>query len=113
MLFKFLFMAILNTMTKEESLENERKRLIFRSWHRGTREMDLILGSFANKHVPGFSAAELDLYAALLHNPDPDLYNWITGVEDVPDDRINPVMDLLLTHDYAANRTTASDETAL
>lgn len=96
-------------MTKEESLENTRKRLIFRSWHRGTREMDLIMGSFAEMNVPGFTADELDLYEALLHNPDPDIYDWITGQKMPPANAHNPVLDRLLKHDYAAYRTTGSD----
>lgn len=91
-------------MTKDESLENTRKRLIFRSWHRGTREMDLIMGSFADAHVPGFSVAELDLYEELLHTPDPDIYDWITGQKTPPANITNPVLDRLLTHDYAAHR---------
>lgn len=67
-----------------EDIEIRRKRLIYRSWHRGTREMDLILGSFADKNVAGFSDAELDEFEALLQLQDPDLYNWITGTEPVP-----------------------------
>ncbi len=96
-------------MTKEESLENTRKRLIFRSWHRGTREMDLIMGSFADSHVPGFSVAELDLYEALLHNPDPDIYDWIIGQKIPPANVMNPVLERLLNHDYAAYRSAKHD----
>ncbi len=65
-------------MTLKDS-DTRRKRLIFRSWHRGTREMDLILGRFADAHVPGFSDDELDQFEALLGESDPDLYDWITG----------------------------------
>ncbi len=68
----------------DETLENKRKRLIFRSDHRGTKEMDIILGSFARKNVPNFTDAELTEYDELLCNSDPDLYNWITGKEDMP-----------------------------
>ena len=96
-------------MTKEESLENTRKRLIFRSWHRGTREMDLIMGSFADMNVPGFTVEELDLYEELLHNPDPDIYDWITGQKVPPANLLNPVLSRLLTHDYAAYRRAAPD----
>jgi len=46
--------------------------------------MDLILGSFADKNVAGFSDAELDEFEGLLQLQDPDLYNWITGTEPVP-----------------------------
>jgi antitoxin CptB len=67
-----------------EDIEVRRKRLIFRSWHRGTREMDLLLGRFADAHIAGFSESELAEYEALLQVSDPDLYNWITGVEEAP-----------------------------
>jgi antitoxin CptB len=67
-----------------EDIENRRKRAIYRSWHRGTREMDLILGPFADAHMPIFSEDELSEYEAFLEEGDPDLYNWITGVEPPP-----------------------------
>ena len=62
-----------------EELDLKRKRLIYRSWHRGTREMDLLLGSFADLYVPKFSAAELALYDQILELSDPDLYNWMSA----------------------------------
>src|ERR1700676_471039 len=55
-----------------------RKRLLFRSWHRGTREADLILGSFAEQHLVAFDEAQLDRYEALLDQPDPDIFDWLT-----------------------------------
>jgi antitoxin CptB len=61
-----------------------RKRLLFRSWHRGTREMDLILGRFAERHLAGMDRDRLDGYARLLENTDPDIYNWLTGRESLP-----------------------------
>lgn len=67
-----------------EELENMRKRLIFRSEHRGTKEMDLLLGSFAKRYVPEFNVTELQEYEQLLVENDPDLYNWITGQEQAP-----------------------------
>lgn len=67
-----------------DNLEKKRKRLIFRSWHRGTKEMDLILGGFADAHVPGFDEAQLVQYEALLEQSDPDLYNWIIGKDSAP-----------------------------
>lgn len=69
---------------QDNTLENTRKKLIFRSWHRGTREIDLLLGRFADAHLPGFDAGELQQYEELLVNSDPDLYNWITGKETPP-----------------------------
>ena len=63
----------------ENKLENRRKKLRFRSWHRGTREMDLLLGRFADRHIQTLSEDELDLFSTVLRCPDQDLYNWVTG----------------------------------
>lgn len=84
-----------------ESDEDKRKRLKFRSWHRGTRELDLIMGTFADRTLDGLAGAELDLYDEILTHPDPDLYNWITAVEPVPANFMNPVMEKLLRHRVA------------
>ena len=80
-----------------------RKRLLFRSWHRGTREADLLLGSFADRHLGGFGAAELAHYEALLEVPDPDLYDWVTGRAPVPSGYDHDVTRLLQAHRYATD----------
>ena len=92
----------MNTSMTVENIETKRKRLIFRSGHRGTKEMDLFLGSFAERNIAGFSAEELDLYDDLLKEPDPDIYNWVTGREPVPANKMNPVIERLLQHQFAA-----------
>ena len=55
------------------------KRLRMRSWRRGTKEMDLILGPFADSELPDLSPRDLDLYEAVLAENDQDLYPWITA----------------------------------
>lgn len=67
-----------------EGLDARRRRLLFRSWHRGVREMDLILGRFADAHIGELSEPELDDYERLIENPDPDLLNWVTGTSATP-----------------------------
>lgn len=81
-----------------EDTGNRRKRLIYRSWHRGTREMDLIMGAFADQYVPGFSKAELEQYEEILNLSDPDLYNWISGQEEAPANLMNGVFERLLAY---------------
>lgn len=81
-----------------ETAEIQRKRLHFRSWHRGTRELDLIMGTFADRVLPELADAELDFYDQILTHSDPDLYNWITGAEAVPANYMNSVMARLLRH---------------
>lgn len=82
--------------------DTRRKRLLFRSWHRGTKETDLLLGSFAEKHIAGFTAEQLDRYEALLENDDGDLYDWITGRTATPPDRDDEMMRLLRAFKFTA-----------
>lgn len=69
---------------------------MFRSWHRGTREMDLIMGRFADVHLPQFDDVQLKAYEALMEESDPDLYNWITGQEPLPLRCANDVVHMLI-----------------
>jgi antitoxin CptB len=77
-----------------------RKRLLFRSWHRGTREADLILGSFAEANLAAFDEGRLDRYEALLECPDADLFDWIAGRAAPPPEYDTDVTRLLLTFRY-------------
>ncbi len=81
-----------------ENLEKRRKQLIFRSWHRGTREMDMILGSYAEQHIETMSANDLNEYAAFLEISDPELYNWYMRKEAVPNNLDTPLMQSYLNH---------------
>jgi antitoxin CptB len=65
-------------------LDDRRKRLRFRAWHRGTREMDLVLGRFVDANVASLTDAEIVTLEALMEVPDPELYLWIAGTADVP-----------------------------
>ena len=81
-----------------------RKRLLFRSWHRGTRETDLILGRFADAHLAGFDAGQLDRYEALLECNDVDLFDWVSGRALPPAAQDHDVMRLLLAFRCAPHR---------
>ena len=83
-----------------DALATQRKRLRFRSWHRGMKELDLLLGSFADGHLEGFDAGQLTRFEALLELPEPALYAWLVGSEEPPSELRNDVMDLLLAFDY-------------
>lgn len=87
--------AMTDTIPSSTPIEVRRRRLVFRCWHRGTREADLILGRFAEAHVGAFDLAQLDRFEALLECSDPDLYAWIIGQEPVPAEHDHDVMALL------------------
>lgn len=78
-----------------------RKRLRFRSHHRGTREMDLLLGRFADAVLPGLGPAELDAFEALIEIPDDDLYAWKTGRETPPHGLDTPLVRRFLAFDVS------------
>lgn len=65
--------------------EDRLKRLKIRSWRRGTREMDLILGAFFDAHGADLADDTLDLYEAMLSENDHDLYAWVAGKSPAPD----------------------------
>lgn len=78
-----------------ESQDVRLKRLRFRSWHRGTREMDFLLGGFADHHLDALSEEQLGQYEALLDVADTDLYSWVAGQMPVPRHYDNVVMRLI------------------
>ena len=79
-----------------EDQETRRKRLLFRSWHRGTREADLLLGPFAEQHLADMNPGELDRYEALLGESDASLYDWISGRVAPPAQWDNDVLRLIM-----------------
>jgi antitoxin CptB len=82
----------LSRMTTDDA---RRKKLKLRAWRRGFREADLILGPFADKHVSGWSEAELDWFEALLNEADQDVYGWILEREPTPAEFDGPLMNAL------------------
>ena len=66
------------------SIKVIRKRLSIRSWRRGTKELDLILGQFSDTNLSEFKISELNLYEQFLSNDDYLIYNWLFGKEDSP-----------------------------
>jgi antitoxin CptB len=74
-----------------DGLDPRRRRMLFRSWHRGTREADLIMGRFADAHLANFTDAELDQFEHLLDALETDLLSWMTGLADVPANHDTPM----------------------
>ena len=68
----------------EVDREVRRRRIRFRAWHRGTRELDLIIGGFADAELAQLTDVELDQFEHLLDLPDPLVFAWLVGFEDAP-----------------------------
>ena len=64
------------TTRSSAGLDERRRRLLYRAWHRGTREMDLILGGFAETRLDGLSESELADFEALLDAEDDQAFGW-------------------------------------
>ncbi|RLQ89443.1 succinate dehydrogenase assembly factor 2 [Notoacmeibacter ruber] len=75
-----------------------RKKLLFRAWHRGMREMDLILGPFADENIATMDGATLDHFEELMHVNDQELYQWVLGEKSVPEEWDGPLLDSIITH---------------
>lgn len=79
-----------------EELFMRLRRLRYRAWHRGTREMDLILGPYADAKLLTMPAAELDRFEALLEEMDTDLFDWLMGNVPTPPDADHALLADLL-----------------
>jgi len=87
-----------------DGLDVHRRRTRFRAWHRGMREMDLILGSFADAQIGALTGDEIDQYEMLLEISDTDFLPMVTGERPVPPDLDCAVLQKIL----ASRRTVTS-----
>lgn len=79
-------------MRSSAGLDDRRKRLLFRAWHRGMREMDYVLGTFANNAIEDMSDEDLSLFEMLMQVPDPYMYKWLSGTVEVPPNWDNAIV---------------------
>lgn len=85
------FARMNETSRTSEDLELRRKKLGYRARHRGTREMDFVLGRFADAALSGMNETEIADLEALMEAPDPELYDWIAGRAEVPAEYDTPI----------------------
>jgi antitoxin CptB len=88
------------TTLSSSGFDERRRRLLYRLWHRGTREMDLIMGRFADAVLGELSDADVDAFERLANLPDPDLYDWISGARPMPDTEDAPLLRRLRDFHY-------------
>ena len=86
------------------NLDKRRRRALFRAWHRGMRELDLIFGKFADAEIATLSPEELQQFERLLEAPDTDVLKWIVGQESVP-----PRYDTAVFAKILASRSVAAN----
>ena len=83
------------TTRTTDSLTSRQRRALFHAWHRCMREMDLLLGTFADARVDSLTGEEMDQFEALMEVLDGDLYAWLTGSAPVAPDHDNAVFRAL------------------
>ena len=89
----------MSTTLTSDGLSPRRKKALYYAWRRGTKEMDILLGTYADARLPDMSEAALDQFETLMAETDRDLFAWIVGSEPVPADLRTAVFDdLVLFH---------------
>ena len=72
------------TQRTSDGLSARRKKILFRAWHRGMREMDLLLGQFADAMIGDLTEEQLDTLELLMELPDRDVLAWLTNEKETP-----------------------------
>ena len=85
----------------QQGLDTRRKRILFRSLRRGTKESDLVIGGFARSALEDLDGAQLDALEALLDRPDPEVLGWVIGLRPVPPEFDTDVMAMLRAYKSA------------
>jgi antitoxin CptB len=98
------------TERSSEGLDVRRRKLLFRAWRRGVREMDLIVGRFADAHIDKFDDAGLDDFERLIEAPNAALYAWVIGAEDIPANYDTTVLASLRTFHSRASKVRPEEQ---
>jgi antitoxin CptB len=88
----------MSTTISSDGLPPRKKKALYHAWHRGTREMDLLLGQFADAHLGEMTDGDLGDLEVLMAETDRDLFSWIVGSEPVPEHCNSPVYRQLLAY---------------
>ncbi|WP_336961104.1 succinate dehydrogenase assembly factor 2 [Sphingobium aquiterrae] len=76
------------------------RRLRFRAWHRGTKEADIMIGCFFDRHGENWNDEEIDWYETFLEEQDVDIMAWALGTQPVPERFQGPMMEAFCRLDY-------------
>eukprot|EP00873_Tetraselmis_striata_P030446 jgi/Tetstr1/450710/TSEL_037746.t1 len=90
-------------MTDPKAIEMRRKRALYRAQHRGTQEMDILIGGFVADHLDTLDAEMLDRLEALMDHEETDLQAWLMGQSDIPDNADHDLIDTIRNHKISQN----------
>lgn len=80
----------MSTAITSADLDPRRRRILYRAWRRGMKEMDILLGQFADSELARLSDDELSAFETLMDAPDPDIFKWLTDAEATPAEYATP-----------------------
>lgn len=86
----------MGTTRSSSELDVRQKKALYRSWHRGTKEMDLLLGRFADAYIDTLSDEEMSIYETMLDIPDREFFAWLIGNKPVPANYDNVIFRRIL-----------------
>ena len=89
-----------DTRSEHAADDNLRKKLVYRANHRGTKEMDLLVGGYVTKHIHDMTNYDLDELAVILELPDADIDAWATGKAELPAQYDTKLMNAILSFSY-------------
>ncbi|EKF43725.1 hypothetical protein NA8A_02895 [Nitratireductor indicus C115] len=95
-LHSFKGQTMTGTTRSSHDLDPRRRRALVRSWRRGTREMDLVLGGFADAQIDRLTESEMDEYETILAVSDTELFRWVTGEAQIPQEYDTPLFARIL-----------------
>ena len=87
----------------QSKLDERRRKVKFRAWRRGFREMDLLMGSFADAHLEGMSDDDVTEFERLLATPDWEVYAWLVGQKNVPSNFESALLSRMMEFRYEAH----------
>ncbi|WP_421950416.1 succinate dehydrogenase assembly factor 2 [Pelagibacterium sp.] len=90
-------------MTDLTAIEMRRKRALYRAQHRGTQEMDILIGGFVADHLDTLDAEMLDRLEALMDHEETDLQAWLMGQSDIPDNADRDLIEAIRNHKISQN----------
>ena len=82
-------------------LDPRRRRLLYRAWHRGIREMDLVMGRFADAEIGNFTDSELDQFEHLVDAQDHDVFSWVSETVPLPAEYDTPLFHKMKDFHYS------------
>ena len=102
------------TTRSSADLDPRRRRILVRAWRRGIREMDLVIGGFADAEIATLSDTELDQLELLMAEEDADIFRWVTGEAETPERFQTALFDRMRSYvpDFEPSTSTSEGQAA-